>query len=71
VTEPHLFAMFCPFCRDVLAQRLKGKYEILIKRGHKVMSYEGNMGDEREFDEAAVINRISIFLESLGLKKPA
>lgn len=26
VTEPHLFAMFCPFCRDVLAQGLKGRY---------------------------------------------
>jgi benzoyl-CoA reductase subunit C len=29
VTEPHLFAMFCPFCRDVLAQGLKGKYDYL------------------------------------------
>jgi hypothetical protein len=35
------------------------------------MSHEGHMGDEREFDEAAVINPISMFLESLGLKKPA
>ncbi len=29
VTEPHLFAMFCPFCRDVLAQGLKGRYDYL------------------------------------------
>jgi benzoyl-CoA reductase subunit C len=29
VTEPHLFGMFCPFCRDVLAQGLKGKYDYL------------------------------------------
>jgi benzoyl-CoA reductase subunit C len=29
VTEPHPFAMFCPFCRDVLAQGLKGKYDYL------------------------------------------
>ncbi|MDX9786143.1 MAG: benzoyl-CoA reductase, bzd-type, subunit N [Desulfobacterales bacterium] len=29
VTEPHLFAMYCPFCRDVLAQGLKGKYDYL------------------------------------------
>ncbi len=43
----------------------------LIKRGNKVMTYEGNMGDEREFDEVAAINRIDIFLESLGLQKPA
>jgi len=42
----------------------------LLERGHKVMSFEGNMGDEREFDEQATINRIDIFLESLGLKKP-
>ena len=24
VTEPHIFGMFCPFCRDCLAQGLKG-----------------------------------------------
>jgi len=30
----------------------------------------GKMGDEREFDESAVENRIGIFLESLGLKRP-
>jgi hypothetical protein len=28
------------------------------------------MGDEREFDEKATENRISIFLESMGVKKP-
>ncbi|UCH23003.1 MAG: hypothetical protein JSU83_07290 [Deltaproteobacteria bacterium] len=27
VTEPYLFAMFCLFYRDVLAQGLKGKYD--------------------------------------------
>lgn len=27
VTEPHIFGMFCPFCRDVLAQGLKGRYD--------------------------------------------
>lgn len=42
----------------------------LLERGHKVMTYEGNMGDEREFDEQAVINRMDIFLESLGLERP-
>jgi len=41
----------------------------LLKRGVKVMTYQGNMGDEREFDEKATENRIDIFLESLGLKK--
>ena len=29
VTESHVFAMYCPFCRDVLAQGLKGKYDYL------------------------------------------
>lgn len=29
VTEPHIFGMFCPFCRDVLAQGLKGRYDYL------------------------------------------
>jgi benzoyl-CoA reductase subunit C len=29
VTEPHIFGMFCPFCRDCLAQGLKGKYNYL------------------------------------------
>jgi benzoyl-CoA reductase subunit C len=29
VTEPHIFAMFCPFCRDCLAQGLEGKYDYL------------------------------------------
>jgi len=28
-TAPHLFAMFCPFCRDVLAQGLQGRYQYL------------------------------------------
>ena len=41
----------------------------LLERGHKVMAYEGNMGDEREFDKQATLNRIDIFLESLGLKQ--
>jgi benzoyl-CoA reductase subunit B len=42
----------------------------LLERGWKVMTYEGNMGDEREFDIGSVQNRFDIFLESLGLSKP-
>jgi len=42
----------------------------LLKLGYNVMMFEGNMGDEREFDEKATENRTDIFLESLGLKKP-
>ena len=29
VTEPYIFGMFCPFCRDVLAQGLKGRYDYM------------------------------------------
>jgi benzoyl-CoA reductase subunit C len=29
VTEPHIFAMFCPFCRDCLAQGLQGRFDYL------------------------------------------
>jgi benzoyl-CoA reductase subunit C len=29
VTDPHIFAMFCPFCRDCLAQGLKGRFDYL------------------------------------------
>jgi len=29
VTEPHIFAMYCPFCRDCLAEGLKGKFDYL------------------------------------------
>jgi len=29
VTEPHIFGMYCPFCRDCLAQGLKNRFEYL------------------------------------------
>jgi benzoyl-CoA reductase subunit C len=29
ITEPHIFAMFCPFCRDCLAQGLSGRMDYL------------------------------------------
>ena len=29
VTESHIFGMYCPFCRDCLAQRLQGRYDYL------------------------------------------
>ena len=29
VTEPHVFGMFCPFSRDVLAQGLQGRYNYI------------------------------------------
>ena len=41
----------------------------LMDKGIKVATYEGNMGDFREFDIQSTKNRIDIFLESLGAKK--
>ncbi|AGL00079.1 benzoyl-CoA reductase, bzd-type, subunit O [Desulfoscipio gibsoniae] len=41
----------------------------LMKAGCPVMTYEGNMGDEREFDEVATMSRIDTFMENLGVKK--
>ena len=29
ITDPHIFSMYCPFCRDCLAQGLKGRYDYL------------------------------------------
>ena len=41
----------------------------LLKLSHKVMIYECNMCDKKEFIEKATENRIDGFLESLGLRK--
>ncbi|MEW6073721.1 MAG: benzoyl-CoA reductase, bzd-type, subunit O [Planctomycetota bacterium] len=41
----------------------------LQKAGYRVMTFEGNMGDEREFDEARTMARIDAFMETLDLKK--
>ncbi|MDY6973335.1 MAG: benzoyl-CoA reductase, bzd-type, subunit O [Thermodesulfobacteriota bacterium] len=40
----------------------------LMEAGIPVVSYEGNMGDEREFDLAETQGKIDAFMESLGLK---
>jgi len=39
------------------------------KAGFPVMPFEGNMGDEREFDLTKTMIRIDAFMESLGMKK--
>jgi benzoyl-CoA reductase subunit B len=41
----------------------------LMKEGFPVMSFEGNMGDEREFDEVKTMSRIDAFMETLGIEK--
>jgi len=37
--------------------------------GFPVMTFEGNMGDEREFDEARTMARVDAFMETLGIKR--
>lgn len=41
----------------------------LIEAGFPVMTFEGNMGDEREFDEAQAKSRMDSFMETLGFKQ--
>jgi benzoyl-CoA reductase subunit B len=41
----------------------------LIEAGFPVMTFEGNMGDEREFDLGRTRTRIDTFMETLGLKR--
>lgn len=41
----------------------------LVKIGIPVMTFEGNMGDEREFDEGRTMARIDAFMETLGLSR--
>jgi benzoyl-CoA reductase subunit B len=41
----------------------------LLKAGYPVMVFEGNMGDEREFDMTRTMARIDAFMETLSMKK--
>ncbi len=41
----------------------------IAKAGVPIMTFEGNMGDEREFDEKMVMTRIDSFMETLGLQE--
>jgi len=41
----------------------------LIEAGFPVMTFEGNMGDEREFDLGRTRTRIDTFMETLGRKR--
>lgn len=43
----------------------------IAESGTPVMTFEGNMGDEREFDEAKTQDRIDTFMETLGLTSAA
>lgn len=41
----------------------------ILRAGIPVMAFEGNMGDEREFDMPRTLARFDMFMESLGLSK--
>lgn len=41
----------------------------LQKAGFPVLVFEGNMGDEREFDEAGTMGKMDAFMETLEVKK--
>jgi benzoyl-CoA reductase subunit B len=41
----------------------------LVKAGIPVFPFEGNMGDERDFDFSGTLARLTTFFESMGLKK--
>jgi len=43
----------------------------IMEAGFPVMVFEGNMGDEREFDMARTMTRIDAFMETLGIKTTA
>jgi benzoyl-CoA reductase subunit B len=41
----------------------------LSNKGIPVVTYEGNSGDSRDFDETQVVDNLESFLESQGLDK--
>ena len=41
----------------------------LIEAGYPVLPFEGNMGDEREFDMARTMSRMDSFMETLSLNR--
>jgi len=55
-------------CEGVAQLQLENRLA-MVKAGIPVGSFEGNMADHREFDEAQTIDRIESFMESLGLTK--
>lgn len=55
-------------CEGLAGQQLETKLACQ-QAGIPTMTYEGNMGDKREFDEAQTIDRLESFMENLGLKK--
>ncbi|MDO8706588.1 MAG: benzoyl-CoA reductase, bzd-type, subunit O [Sulfuricaulis sp.] len=55
-------------CEGVSLGAMENRIAI-AEAGVPIMTYEGNMGDDREFDEGRTQNRIDSFMETLGLKR--
>ncbi|MFQ5826612.1 MAG: 2-hydroxyacyl-CoA dehydratase subunit D, partial [Dehalococcoidia bacterium] len=53
-------------CKGTSLAQLEGRLA-LQEAGIPVLTYEGNMADPREFDEAQTVDRLESFMESLGL----
>jgi len=43
--------------------------QVLLEAGIPVLTYEGNMGDTRDFDYGRTVSRIQAFMEAQGLKR--
>jgi benzoyl-CoA reductase subunit B len=57
-------------CEGLSMSIMENKLD-LTKANVPVMTYEGNMGDEKEFDEVRTQSRVDAFMEQLGLKRQA
>jgi benzoyl-CoA reductase subunit B len=55
-------------CEGLSCNIMQNRAE-LADAGVPLMTYEGNMGDESEFDESRTRGRIESFMETLGLEK--
>lgn len=55
-------------CEGISLQVAEGRLG-LVQAGLPVLVYEGNMADDREFDDAATMARVEAFMESLELKR--
>lgn len=55
-------------CEEITSHQKQTRLA-LINAGYPVAVYEGNMADRREFDEGQTLKRLTVFMESLGLRK--
>lgn len=55
-------------CEGISMQVAESKLAV-SQAGIPILAYEGNMADDREFDEISTLSRVDAFMESLGLAK--